>query len=561
MSETSASATSKDQKRAQLGAIYTTRLLATWTAEVLASLLPEKAVVLDPACGDGSLLRPLLARGIKRLVGVDCDADAIRRASRLTRAATFHHADGLLFLGEAARAKRRKFHGAIANPPWGATVHADRPTLASLGYRTLSGQTDSWDLFVDGLLRAVQPGGPIVLILPDAIFLPEHTKIREILANESRIRMIARLGEGFFPGVYRGTVVIAAQNTRPKKGDSVSCVRLTPLDRRAILSGKRSLAGAVEELKHDVPQARFIADSGCRFNIDTREREHALLSSLEETRFPWDDLVEIGRGIELSKTGRIVWCPGCDSARPLPRNPQAICSNCGKLWKVKDSKLDMIVRPNDGRLRSGWHPLIVGEDVDRHACSPSRQIRITVPGIRYKSFETFSRPKLLVRKTGVGLKAAVDESGAATNQVVFHITGRLDAPSFLLDYLEGILCSRVMLAWHLKRQGEIEWRSHPYITPRVIRQFPVPLPVAPDEWTQARAIAAAVRARRSVGAHDSPEDIAVERLVAGMYGLTKRDMEWVLDVLGSVQQLEPIRTLRLESASLIYPLHASRGAA
>jgi hypothetical protein len=210
---------------------------------------------------------------------------------------------------------------------------------------------------------------------------------------------------------------------------------------------------------------------------------------------------------------------------------------------------------------SGWHPLVVGEDVDRHACIASRLIRIGVSGIRYKPLSVFAQPKLLVRKTGVGIKAVVDYSGAATNQVVFHFARRQDAPLIVLDYLEGVLCSRVMLAWHLKRQGEIEWRSHPYITPRIIRRFPVPVPQSDAAWTQARAIADAVHARRLVARHDSVEDLLVERLVAGMYGLTEEDMQWVLSVLDSVEQLEPIRTLHLPSPTLVSPLLVAKGAA
>ncbi len=37
-----------------------------------------------------------------------------------------------------------------------------------------------------------------------------------------------------------------------------------------------------------------------------------------------------------------------------------------------------------------------------------------VPGINYKSVEIFQDRKIVVRKTGVGIKAAIDETGALT---------------------------------------------------------------------------------------------------------------------------------------------------
>src|SRR5438874_2005611 len=47
-----------DLSHAQLGAVYTPDVLADWVADELLSLLGvERPCVLDPACGDGALLR------------------------------------------------------------------------------------------------------------------------------------------------------------------------------------------------------------------------------------------------------------------------------------------------------------------------------------------------------------------------------------------------------------------------------------------------------------------------------------------------------------------------
>lgn len=548
------------QERSRLGAVYTGELLATWAAHLLTSLMASKrGKVLDPACGDGALLAAVRAHGVRHVVGVDCDAHAVRQARQRFPSDRIENTDGLAYL--ASPSHRAAFDGVIANPPWGATVALDRSRLSSLGYRAAVGQNDSWDLFVEGILRVAKPNAPVVVILPDALFLPEHRTIREILIRSTQINLVARLGEGFFSDVYRGTVVLAFRNREPRARTMVSCVRLSPEVRRDVLAGRVRLSKAAKQLAHKVAQARFISDPDCRFDIDARYEDQGRLERLETTAFPWNQWLEIGRGVELSKSGRIARCPRCRTARPFPRSSRVTCATCDCTWDPNDTPGESIVRANDGVAHREWYPLVVGEDVDRHCCTASRLIRFGVAGIRYKSLEVFAQPKLLVRKTGVGIKAVVDKTGAATNQVVFHFTKRPSAPSVILDYLEGVLCSRVMLAWHLKRHGEIEWRSHPYITPSVIRRFPVPLPETEAQWAQARAIADAVNARREVTGHDSNEDLLVERLVAGMYGLEDDDMKWVLGVLESVEQLEPIRTLRLPSASMIAPLRVARGAA
>jgi hypothetical protein len=233
-----------------------------------------------------------------------------------------------------------------------------------------------------------------------------------------------------------------------------------------------------------------------------------------------------------------------------------VCTSCGFSFDLKSARIEQIVESNV-TPRRGWKPLVVGEDVDRYAVTPSRIIRINVAGINYKSQEVFEKRKILIRKTGVGIKAAIDESGALTNQVVFHY--RLDpkwkAPSFLLDYFLGVLCSRVLLAYHLKRFGENEWRSHPYVTQRIISELPIPdVREGTWQWRQARAIAEAAARRRKRSSRYILDDLMVDRLVAGLYGLSERDCGWVLKVLDSAQALEPIRSLRVNDPHSLRPI-------
>ena len=69
---------------------------------------------------------------------------------------------------------------------------------------------------------------------------------------------------------------------------------------------------------------------------------------------------------------------------------------------------------------ASWIPLIAGEDVRRYCATPSRVIRVDVRGIAYKDPAIYKGPKLLVRKTGIGISAAVDRTDSFTTQVVFH---------------------------------------------------------------------------------------------------------------------------------------------
>lgn len=555
-----------------LGAVYTPPALATWlAAQVMRNVRTcKRPIVVDPACGDGALLSSVRAvvSGNAELIGVDLDETALDTASaRMQGSTRTVLADALVPQhGVPARQAWREMIPAgadavIANPPWGADLVHDRASLAQAGYTLTSGQYDSYELFLELSIKIVRPGGVVGVIIPDSVFLPEHVGIRKLLLRETTLLLIARLGEGLFPGVYRGATVLLLRNEAPAPGHLVSCFRLPKAWRDRVLADSTDLQTAQDELAHEVPQRRFALDPAAQFDIDLTEAESSTVRVIAEAGGGWTASLIGGRGVELSKSGQVLRCTSCQTARPRPRSSGMVeCAGCGEPLSSETSVLDVIVRkgPSPG---PDWHPLIVGEDVDRYSVAPSRSIRIGVAGINYKDADGFAARKLLVRKTGVGLKAAIDASRAITSQVVFHYRlgpDRLEHP-FLLDYFWGVLNSRVMLAYHLKRFGDNEWRSHPYVTQRVLAELPIPQ-VAPGtwQWSQAIEIARATREIETLGL--APDrDLRVEALVAGLYGLKRTDCEWVLGVLDGADALQPIRSLRVDLADLLDPVRSMPG--
>lgn len=556
----------QDARKKQLGAVYTPQLLAQWASALLFRFLPGiRPLILDPACGDGVLLKAATERKIDaQLVGVDIDRATVSKArGKLVSNARILRADALLpspaaklLEGWAGILGGRLVDGLIANPPWGGTIRHSTSCLSKAGYSLAKGQFDTYDLFVELALQITRRGGVCVFIIPDSIFLPEHKALRELLLQRTQILMIARLGEGFFSGVYRGVVVLVIKNLKARKEHCATCLRLPKAWRSDIISGIATLHQAEKQLSHRVPQKRFAEDPFCRFDIDLSQNERAPMVKMDQYVNGWTDWLQTGRGVELSKGGQIFVCPECDQGFPAFRDEgKRKCPSCGSFIDLDKSRRTIVLPIKDAPVK--WKPLIVGEDVDRMFVEPSRRIRLGVKGINYKDESLFDGPKLLIRKTGVGLNVARDESGAFTNQVVFIYKPKasLRPPDFILWYFLGVLSSRVMLAYHLKRSGDNEWRSHPYITQRTISELPVPN-VQPGTWgwQQAKAIAAA--ARRTSAHYSTEADLHLEGLVAGMYGLTEADCRWVGDVLNRAQSLEAIRRLRLLGTKSFGPIIA-----
>ncbi|WP_187431960.1 hypothetical protein ROLI_048430 (plasmid) [Roseobacter fucihabitans] len=530
------------------GQVFTPRFLATWGAVLLKEHLGEtwSGNLLDPACGDGELLDAALEQlPNAKLFGMDIDCEASQAAqTRLGTSAIIKTEDMLLSPALNQRQQSFKVGALISNPPWGADLLHSSGHLRALGYTLANGQFDSWSLFVEMSLKALDDDGMAVFILPDAIFSPEHASTRLLLAENYTVELIARLGEGIFKGVYRGTTVLLVRKRKPASNHVVEAFRLSKTQRAAVLSGDLDLEDARQLASHRINQSRFLSDAGCRWDIDVRRSEQNLLGRLEASGGSWTELVASGRGVELSKRGLVKVCETCNQVTPSPTRPRDVtCQGCGRTAHSEEMTTQRIVEV-DTEKQSGFMPLIVGEDIGRYALSCSRRIKLDVPGINYKSREIYSQERLLVRKTGIGLKATVTKKVAASNQVVFHYVPLSEDLNFFLYYVLGVLSSRVMFAYHLRKSGENEWRSHPYVTPKTLKELPIPSPKrGTQSWRQAVEIASRVKKHVRNGGKSKKLDLEIEGLVAGLYNLDHSDLDWVKQVICEAQNLEPMRVL------------------
>lgn len=528
-----------------IGSVYTPPGLAEWTATQLLRHMSGGSVlrILDPACGDGELLASVerVSGQAVELCGRDVDVAAIDAASRRIKSpANFAVADSLE--KESLDWLEWEPDGVIINPPWGNPGKYTRDQLQAAGYQLAKGQFDLYEVFVERLVKAF-PNVPMAFILPDSLFLPEHARLRRFLLENTEILFLARLGEGLFPGVYRGTVVMVLRS-RAAKGGEVECFRLRPQQRKSFLTEGASLESMRQAQSYVIQRDRFLSNPNFEFTLDVRPDESAIDQMLAKRGGDWSEWLLMGRGVEIGKSGKTLLCDRCGMYQAAPRKDfvsPTNCRSCGATFPT-GSRIFQMIRHQKLSDEPLWNPIIVGEDVDRYRCKPSREVLIGLPGIRYKDPRLMQRPKLLVRKTGVGLRAAVDRSGSLTIQTVYHFIPKGEVPDLALDYMAGVLNSKAMLAFHLRWSGENEWRSHPYVTPTTIKTLPVPTPFKDGNTLTDHALGIATLARRRANADEVEEQI--ESLVQDLFGLTRREREWVCEVIESAQSLRGIAEMR-----------------
>jgi hypothetical protein len=331
------------------------------------------------------------------------------------------------------------------------------------------------------------------------------------------------------------------------KAHYVKCMRLNKSWRINVLLGNVNFHEAFENLSHGVLQHRFASNKEVLFDIDIAEEETTVDKIDSVVKLVLSEHFISGRGVEVAKSGKVISCKSCTTAHPIPRKKTFVQCKCGnKVDVIEDNILKIITT----HKVENSVPLIVGEDIKRYKCLSKRYIIKDVQGISYKNPDDFKKKKLLIRKTGIGINASIDHSGAYTNQVVFHYIPKEveNTPSFITEYVLGVLSSRVLMAYYLQKYGDNEWRSHPYITQKIIAQLPIPdFKQDRQTWDISQEIATFVEMKKQCSVNKLYEiDLNIERLVVKLYRLTNKECKWVVDTLKNAQQLEIIKKLVID---------------
>ena len=557
------------------GVFYTPTFLANYLAKKIIQYSKGSEIlsVLDPACGDSQLLRAFAAQVNSNplFVGVDNDINAIATSQNLfTKENTrLYNTDGLFptngicsivswkALREDAQCDKG-FNVVLSNPPWGAELKGYTPQLLYKNFDLAKGQFDIYDLFVEVVLRNLTSNGQYGLILPDSLFTQEQARLRKLLTTTTTINLIARLGEKIFPEINRACVLVVGTKGAPISNHLVDCFRLSPAYKKDIIGSKRTLENAEQELKHQVPQSRFANNDSNVFDIDLKVDEQITYYKIQKASIPLIQIVSNTRGAEISKRGKACFCPHCKNWFPYPKAKQPNCLHCKEQINVSAVISERIVAPNGGL---GYIRLKAGEDLFRYKSHFKNWIDVTKVGINYKNLAIYQGAKILVRKTGVGITASLDYDNAITTQVVYILNLRPALNNILtIEFVLAVLNSRAISYFLLKKFGENEWKSHPYLTQKMLVDLPFPkdalsmrsLKPLIEEVTNLVRKEVLSDEKRSI-LKDS--DIKLERVIAKCFGLTKTDYVAIFDTLHAAQPLIPIRRLLDCSLTDIFPAY------
>ncbi len=455
----------------------------------------------------------------------------------------------------------------VGNPPWGADLTEIREYLDGGPFALARGQYDSYELFIELGRRLLREGGMLAFIVPDSITLPEHEPLRRMLLDHTALTRLVRAGEGIFPAVFRAAFLLCFANQSPPPEQPIRAATLRKTHRKqlaedTLFDPAKTIAAVVSDIGHERMQSDFARNPNAEFDVLAADEDRAIGSAIDARALHWPDLTMTGRGVELGKAGEVLQCPYCyrwdtPPAKRKGTRREKKCTHCQRRF-LMDNAADQAVIVGDRKRGAAWRPFLIGESINRYHVSRRLWIETGRDGINYKHERFYRGKRLLVRKTGIGIMATIDDSAAYTNQVVFTWKMREDLDASLsryrLEYLLGVLNSRLMMYRLSTLCGESEWRSFPYMTQKTIQQ----LPIRSIDFSQPREaklhveiadrVAAVLATGRPPSTHD---DYQIEILVMRLYGITRSMCGRIFDVLHEVQRLRVIREMGIAGPDML----------
>lgn len=558
-------------KKKKNGVVYTPQYLAEYVAEKMISYSDivtgksnnDTIQVLDPACGDGVLLQALELKlqnfktSEAMFTGVDIDKSALNEAGkRLNGAFSGVNTNALCPYNKERRVgwdalnsyvnNKNGYDFIIANPPWGADTSSYKNLVNKNTYQLLSGQYDTSDLFIELSISLLSDSGIAGFIIPDSLFSHDRALLRKHLLANTEVLFIGRFGEKIFKDVNRACAIILFRKKNALSEDyKIDCFRLPVEERNNIINGNKTLSSVELNYMHKVKFSRFNNDPNCLFNLDIDSTLQSTYELIASHNCKFGEYLCNHRGVELSKKGKITQCNFCNYWSPASKSEFINCKNCGEKLISKNLNEKVIIHSFHS---DNYHPLIVGEDINRYKTNYNLWIDTTNVGINYKNPTIYKGDKIVVRKTGIGVSASIDYTSSYTNQVVYMFKLRSDFLGKIpLEFLLAILNSRAIFFFVSMSNGEIEWKSHPYLTQQQIINIPIPNLLDLTKIDMERIMDISNRLK-SVLEKNQPLpdklDAELEGMVAKLYGLNKKHYDAIFKVLDKAQELIAVKALK-----------------
>jgi len=318
------------------------------------------------------------------------------------------------------------FDVVIGNPPWVQSkfLSENEKSYYSTKLITAKKQFDLFSIFIEKSINLLREKGYLGFIVPDRFITNiDYGIFRNYLLNNTSIVQIIHLGDAVFEEVNMPSAIIIVKKEKNKRKRDENLTKY-------IKSSNKNLS---LKLKFNLKkQSEFLKDENFIFSIFSNKESDLILKKIKKESVNFSEIVNNSRGVEIGK-------------------------NCELI--SKEQKGNEYVR------------FLVGEDICRYQIKSHRYLKLNDKNTNYKDSELYQGKKIIIRKTGLGINATLDEENFYVIQVIYIF--KLKNKNFDELYLLGILNSKLMDFYYHSVFGEEDRKTFPHLTQGKVLSLPI----------------------------------------------------------------------------------------
>ncbi|MBW2321268.1 MAG: Eco57I restriction-modification methylase domain-containing protein, partial [Deltaproteobacteria bacterium] len=324
--------------------------------------------------------------------------------------------------------KKEGFDVVIGNPPWGQKsvkfTKEEKETYKKLYPSAMTGSIDIFRLFVEKSIQITAYRGVFADVLPDIVLLKNYASTRKYILDNLRLLRIDHWGMAFENVNLDSCTIIGQKATS---------------ENNKVLATIRSEEGITENL---IPQSHFLNIEGYKFNLHMNTASLALVNKLK-AQGTFGEYFIPHEGIHSGNIRKKLFVEKKTDSR---------------------SKKLIVGRNEIKRYQLNWNgkwvnydPQLINKNKGEYA------------GLGKKEY--FETPKLVVRRTGDYILAALDNKGYYFSNNVFVC---LPKPGSSLDmkYVLGVLNSNVA-TWFYRKIQPRKGKLFAELKINVLKQIPL----------------------------------------------------------------------------------------
>jgi len=421
---------------------------------------------------------------------------------------------------------KEKYDYVIGNPPYLfiRDISSDqRQLIDAYSFETNDGQYDYYQLFIELGIRILINGGMFGYIIPDSLLALSHRSIiRKYIYNRTKIKEIYHTGPKFSDLVVSNIIIILEKEKHiSERKTNLIKIKLSDQHEKTI-------------------SQNLIEKWDYKFLIHLNEIDISILNHLS-TNFPklkdlykkYDIRLVLGRGVELTKTGKIIFCESCKRYFPIPQK-RLKCQVChSQLYERNIENIIYETIPADA-IKEDFQLYLYS--IRRYQKSQYKYINTSKTGINYKDFSLYE-DRIVIRQLSQNHKicAAYDKNLSLTSQSMYNLKVKHSPISeFNNFYLLGLFNSMLFSYFFIKSFGTYK-KLFPRILVEKIKDFPIKIPITNKEKEITRKIIEKIKF--ILENTDELEHLqkSIDFLIFDLYQISKNNRKYIVNYMKTLK--------------------------